>query len=107
MLRNLWKKLKLNRSARPNGVLRRGHACEELETRRLLSVSVLSWRYGTASLGVNSSETPLTPANVKVGSFGKLYTVPVDGNVYAEPLVDVGVTITAGPNTAAGAAGVH
>jgi len=56
---------------------------------------------------VNSSETVLTPTNVTVGSFGKDYSVAVDGNVYAEPLVETGVSITAGGNTAAGAVGTH
>src|SRR5436309_2102750 len=49
----------------------------------------------------------LTPNNVAVGSFGKLFTVPLDGQVYAEPLVDTAVTIADGPNTTAGAAGAH
>lgn len=57
--------------------------------------------------GVNSQETALTPSNVNIHSFGKQYSVPVDGEVYAEPLVETGVTITSGPNTTAGAAGMH
>jgi hypothetical protein len=80
---------------------------EHLEHRVFLSASVLSFRDGTDGVGVNDSEVQLTPANVKVGSFGKLFTVPVDGQVYAEPLVEAGVTITSGVNTVAGAAGVH
>jgi hypothetical protein len=80
---------------------------EELENRLLLSVNVLQYRYDAASSGVNSNEVQLTPANVKTGSFGKLFSVSLDGLVYAEPLVDTGVTITAGVNTTAGATGVH
>jgi fibronectin type 3 domain-containing protein len=83
-------------------------AAEELEMRLALSVA-LTYHVDTASDGANLNETQLTPANVAVGSFGKLYTTPVDGQVYAEPLVDTGVTIAAGPNTAStpGTTGVH
>ncbi len=80
---------------------------ELLETRLAPSVNVLSYQDGTTNSGVDSSEVQLTPANVKVGSFGRLSTTGVDGQVYAEPLVMTGVTITNGPNTVAGAAGVH
>jgi autotransporter-associated beta strand protein len=66
---------------------------EQLENRLAPSVSVLTWNYGSSSTGVNPNETLLTPANVKVGTFGKLGTVPVDGQIYAEPLVDIGVAI--------------
>ncbi|KAK9234167.1 hypothetical protein V1525DRAFT_439491 [Lipomyces kononenkoae] len=70
-------------------------------------VNVLTYHYDTASSGVNSNEILLTPANVNVASFGKQFTVSVDGAVYAQPLIYTGVTITAGVNTNAGAAGVH
>ena len=82
-------------------------AIEELESRLLLSVDVLTYQYDTANGGVNANETQLTPANVASGSFGKLFNTPLDGQVYAQPLVDTGVTISSGPNTTAGAAGVH
>src|SRR5262249_46387007 len=39
-------------------------------------------------------ETALSPSNVAVGSFGKLATTSLDGQVYAQPLVDNGVSIT-------------
>jgi hypothetical protein len=86
---------------------RRRLAVELLEARLAPSVNVLTYHNDIASTGANLGETALSPANVKVGSFGKLFTTPVDGNVYAEPLVDTGVTIAAGPNTRPGAAGVH
>src|SRR5262249_22310480 len=44
-------------------------------------------------------ETALSPANVAVGSFGKLFATPLDGQVYAQPLVDTGVSITGGPQS--------
>lgn len=80
---------------------------EALECRRFLSVDVLAYRGGTSSTGVNASETQLTPANVNTSDFGKLYSTTLDGQVYAQPLVETGVTIAKGVNTAAGAAGVH
>ncbi len=66
---------------------------ESLEARRLLSTSVLTYHNDTTNSGVNSTETALTPTNVKVGSFGKLFATTLDGQVYAQPLVDAGVTI--------------
>src|SRR5581483_9014999 len=80
---------------------------EELESRLAPSVNVLGYHNDIASTGLNSNENQLTPANVQVGSFGKLFVAPLDGQVYAQPLVDTGITITNGVNTRAGAAGVH
>ncbi len=82
-------------------------ALEPLEGRTTPSVNVLTYHYDIASTGVNAAETQLNPANVAVASFGKLFTTPVDGQVYAQPLIDTGVTITNGPNTTPGQAGVH
>jgi hypothetical protein len=49
-----------------------------------------------ARSGVNSQETILTTANVNVSTFGKLFSVPVDGQIYAQPLVLSGVSIDGG-----------
>ena len=80
---------------------------EPLEPRLALSVSVLTYHNDIAGTGLNNGETVLTPADVALGSFSKLFAASVDGQVYGQPLVNPSVTITAGPNTAAGAAGVH
>lgn len=66
---------------------------EQLETRLAPSVSVLTYHNDNARDGLNSQETVLTTSNVNSTNFGKLYTVNVDGRVYAQPLVMTGVTI--------------
>ena len=80
---------------------------DSLESRSAPAVDVLTYRDGNTSVGVNASETQLTPTNVDVNSFGKLQTVALDGQAYAEPLVKTGVIIVNGPNTTNGAAGLH
>jgi fibronectin type 3 domain-containing protein len=87
------------RSARPT--------LQILEARLAPAVSVLTYHDDITRSGVNASETQLTPTNVTVNSFGKLYGVTLDGQVYAEPLVETGVTIASGPFTTNGSAGVH
>lgn len=67
-------------------------ACLLCAQGRLLSaqtptaVPVLTWRYDITHAGQNTSETALTPANVNVKSFGKLFSRTVDSSVYAQPL---------------------
>src|SRR5271166_3180397 len=51
--------------------------------------------------GWNSSETTLTPANVNRSSFGPLFTVKLDDQVDAQPLVVPGVTIAGGTHDVA------
>jgi hypothetical protein len=58
-------------------------------------VDVLTNRYDGARSGANLSETALTPDNVNVDKFGRLYSYPVDGAVYAQPLCVSGVTARA------------
>jgi hypothetical protein len=47
---------------------------------------VLTYHNNNARTGLNSKETILTTANVNATSFGKLFTIPVDGKVDAQPL---------------------
>ncbi len=47
---------------------------------------VLTSQYDNARTGATLTETTLTPANVNAGGFGKIFTLPVDGDVYAQPM---------------------
>lgn len=49
-------------------------------------VPVLTWRYDLTHEGQNTQETELTPANVDSNAFGKLFSLPVDDHVFAQPL---------------------
>src|SRR5579883_1903798 len=72
---------------------------EELEDRRLFSTNITQYHVDSQSTGANLTETQLTPSNVNAADFGQLYNTPLDGHVYAEPLVLTNVTIKAGSNT--------
>ena len=50
------------------------------------SQDVLTYHNNGARTGLNSAETALTLGNVNSASFGKLFTLTVDGRVDAEPL---------------------
>src|SRR5713226_8707721 len=56
-------------------------------------VSVLTQRNDPARDGLNANETALTLSSVSVGNFGKLFNLPVDGYVYAQPLYVPNVVI--------------
>ena len=49
-------------------------------------IDILTNRYDIARSGANLVETTLTASNVDVNRFGKLYSYPVDGAVYAFPV---------------------
>ncbi len=50
-------------------------------------VDVTTFHYDNNRTGWNATETDLTPASVASSKFGLLATLPVDGSVFAEPLI--------------------
>src|SRR5581483_1342733 len=57
-------------------------------------VNVTTHHYDNARTGQNIKETVLTPSNVNSSQFGKLFSVTVDGQVYAQPLYLANVAIS-------------
>lgn len=55
--------------------------------------NVVTANYGNTRPNANLNETLLTRATVSGGSFGKLGTFPVDGQIYAQPLYVGGLQI--------------
>jgi hypothetical protein len=58
-----------------------------------LAADVVTYHNDIARTGQNLSEIVLTPSNVGPSSFGKLFTLPVDGVINAQPLYLSGVSI--------------
>ena len=60
------------------------------------TVNVLTRENDNQHTGQNLQETILTPANVNSGSFGKIFSYLVDGQIYAEPLYVQNLTMAQG-----------
>src|SRR5688572_5577316 len=56
-------------------------------------VNVLTNRYDSQRTGANLAEKTLTATTINSSRFGKLYSLPVDGAVYAQPLYVSGISI--------------
>jgi hypothetical protein len=62
----------------------------------IAQVNVYTRSYDNARTGANLHETILSPANVNPTSFGKLFTVHTDGEIYAQPLYVSNLAIAGG-----------
>ncbi len=59
-------------------------------------ISILTQHTDNSRAGFNSNETKLTTSNVNTSQFGKLFSLPVDDQVYAQPLVVGNLNISNG-----------
>ena len=64
-----------------------GGSSQAFTTLMVGRMPVLTFHYDNTRQGQNTNETLLTPANVNVTNFGKLFTYAVDSYVYAQPLI--------------------
>jgi hypothetical protein len=55
--------------------------------------AVTTWGYGTQRNNVNMAEYILTPTNVRVATFEKMFSYPVDGFIYGQPLFVPNLTV--------------
>src|SRR5580704_3789865 len=56
-------------------------------------VNVLTYHNDLSRTGQNLNETILTPARLEAGEFGPLFSIPVDGQVYGQPLYMWGLNV--------------
>ena len=82
-----------NTSASNSAGIAWGGAAKTFTTLAVTRVPVLTYHYDNTRQGQNTNETLLTPANVGPASFGKLFSYPVDGYVYAQPLIMTNLNI--------------
>src|SRR6266481_7680358 len=70
------------------------------------SVAVLTQHNDNTRSGWNDHETALTTSNVNVRQFGAVFTLPVDDQVYAQPLVLSHVSVGGGDHNVVSVIGV-
>jgi uncharacterized repeat protein (TIGR03806 family) len=70
-----------------------GGPSKSFTTLAVVRIPVLTYHYDNMRQGQNTNETLLTTSNVNTINFGKLFTYPVDGYVYAQPLIMTNVNI--------------
>jgi len=81
-----------------------GAVVQKLEQRLLFSTvsaaasDVLTYHGNSASTGLDSNETVLTPTDVNATDFNQSFLTNLDGQVYAQPLTMANVNITIGTN---------
>ncbi|MGC2111487.1 MAG: Ig domain-containing protein [Candidatus Korobacteraceae bacterium] len=68
-------------------------ASAQLSISIVVPAPVLTQQYDNSRTGQDLNEVLLTPSNVASGNFGKLFSVAVDGKVYAQPLYVSNVAI--------------
>src|SRR5690348_3620487 len=51
-----------------------------------LDAQIITSQYDNARTGANTHETVLNPRNVDVKRFGRVFRLPVDGDIYAQSL---------------------
>lgn len=66
-------------------MVRRRFLCLAL-TAAAMTAQVVTLQWNNGRTGANLHETILTPANVNARQFGKLFSLRVDGDIYAQPL---------------------
>ena len=59
-------------------------------------IGVTTWHNDVARTGQNLQEYALTPTTITGGNFGKRWSCPLDGSVYAQPLYMANVSIGGG-----------
>ena len=60
----------------------------------MMAAEVLTYHNDNLRTGENLNEKVLTPASVNAFTFGKVAQLPVDGQVYAQPLYKANVSIS-------------